>query len=113
MKQQTQKPTRRRFSPGEKAKILKLHLVEGRPISSVCEECRVSPSQFYSWQALLFGNAESVFDRPRGPKPTDRAAEIERLQANLRAKDAVIAELMEEYLKAKKNLGRTREHTCL
>ena len=78
MKQQTQKPTRRRFSPGEKAKILKLHLVEGRPISSVCEEFRISPSQFYSWQALLFGNAESVFDRPRGRKGSPEKNLVQR-----------------------------------
>ena len=113
MNNQTQKPnTRRHFSSAEKSKILKLHLVEGRPISSVCEEFHLQPSQFYSWQALLFEKAEKVFDRSRGPKPSDRSAEIERLESKVREKDEVIAELMGEYLKAKKRLGRTREHAC-
>lgn len=106
MKKQNQKPnTRRQFSAAEKSKILKLHLVEGRPISAVCEQFELSPSQFYSWQALLFEKAEKVFDRPRGPKASDRSAEIERLEAKVRQKDEVIAELMAEYLSAKKNTG--------
>ena len=106
MKKKNQKPnTRRQCSAAEKSKILKLHLVEGRPISSVCDEFDLSPSQFYSWQALLFEKADKVFDRARGPKPGDRNAEIERLEAKVRQKDEVIAELMAEYLSAKKKTG--------
>jgi transposase-like protein len=106
LKKQTQKSnTRRRFSAAEKSKILKLHLVEGRSISSVCEEFEIQPSQFYSWQALLFEKAENVFDRPRGPKPSDHSAEVKRLESRVREKDEVIAELMAEYLKAKKKTG--------
>lgn len=97
--------TRRQFSAAEKSKILKLHLVEGRPISSVCDEFNLSPSRFYSWQAQLFERADKVFDRARGHKPSDRNAEIERLEAKVRQKDEVIAELMAEYLSAKKKSG--------
>ena len=108
MKKQTQKPnTRRRFSSAEKSKILKLHLVEGRTISSVCEEFEIQPSLFYSWQALLFEKAEKVFDSPRGPKPSDRKVEIEHLESRVREKDEVIAELMAEYLKTKKKTGES------
>lgn len=105
MKKQTQKTTRRRFSASEKSKILKLHLVEGRPISSVCEEHSISPSRFYAWQALLFQNADNVFDRTRGPRPTAQTDEIKRLEAKIRDKDGVIADLMAEYLKGKKKTG--------
>jgi transposase-like protein len=105
VKKQTQKTTRRRFGASEKSKILKLHLVEGRPISSVCEEHSISPSRFYSWQALLFQNADNVFDRTRGPKLTAQTDEIKRLEATVREKDGVIAELMAEYLKGKKKIG--------
>ena len=106
MKKQNQKPnTRRQFSAAEKSKILKLHLVEGQPISSVCDEFDLSPSRFYAWQAQLFEKADKVFDRNRGPKPSDRNAEIERLEAKVRQKDEVIAELMAEYLSAKKKIG--------
>ena len=106
MKRPKSKPTtRRRFSAAEKSKILKLHLVEGRPISEVCDEFEIAPSQFYGWQTQLFQNAENVFDRPRGPKPSERADEISSLESKVREKDEVIAELMAEYLKAKKKTG--------
>jgi transposase-like protein len=111
VKRRTQTNTRRRFSPTEKSKILKLHLVEGRPISDVCEEYGITPSQFYGWQALLFQNSERVFDRNRGPRPSASEEKIKRLEAKIGEKDQVIAELMAEYLKAKKRLGRTRERT--
>ena len=105
MKKKTQENTRRRFSPTEKSKILKLHLVEGRPISEVCEEHDITPSQFYAWQALLFQNAERAFDRKRGPKPSAADEKVKQLETKIGEKDQVIAELMAEYLKTKKKTG--------
>lgn len=105
MKKKTQTNTRRRFSPSEKSKILKFHLVEGRPISDVCEEHGITPSQFYGWQALLFENSDRVFDRNRGPKPLASEERIKRLEEKIGEKDQVIAELMAEYLKSKKKIG--------
>jgi transposase-like protein len=105
LKKSTSKASRRRFSPAEKSKILKLHLVEGRPISGICDEFQIAASQFYQWQAQLFQNAENVFDRPRGPKPSERSEELRELEAKVRQKDEVIAELMAEYLKVKKKTG--------
>ncbi len=104
MKSKTQN-TRRRFRPAEKSIILKLHLVEGRPISEVCEEHDITPSQFYSWQALLFQNAEKAFDRNCGPKPAASEEKVKKLEAKIGEKDQVIAELMVEYLKIKKKTG--------
>lgn len=105
MKDKNQTNTRRRFSPSEKSKILKLHLVEGRPISEICEEYGITPSLFYGWQALLFQNSERVFDRNRGPKSSTGEEKIRSLEAKIGEKDQVIAELMAEYLKAKKKTG--------
>lgn len=98
---------RRRFAAGEKAKVLKRHFIEKQPISVICEDAHIQPSQFYDWQNLLFTNAECVFERQRrGPKPTDTgAARITQLEAKVREKDEVIAELMAEYLKIKKKTG--------
>ena len=45
---------RRHFSPREKVKILRLHLLEGRPVSAVCEEHGIHPTLFYQWQKALF-----------------------------------------------------------
>ncbi|MDA0814808.1 MAG: hypothetical protein O3C21_20715 [Verrucomicrobia bacterium] len=56
---------------------------------------------------MLFTNAERVFDRQqRGPKSAETgAARIAQLEAKVREKDEVIAELMAEYLKIKKKTG--------
>ncbi len=42
--------TRRHFSPEDKIKILRLHLLEKLPISEVCEKHQITPTQFYQWQ---------------------------------------------------------------
>ena len=105
MKKPSKNSTRRRFKTVEKIKILKQHLVEGRPLSDVCDEHEIQPSRFYDWQTQLFQNATMIFDGPRGPKPTDSGNKLKKLEAKVREKDEVIAELMAEYLKAKKKTG--------
>ena len=107
MKKPTKKTTRRHFKTAEKIKILKRHLVEGQPISEVCDEHGIQPSRFYSWQTQLFQNATMIFDGPRGPKPSAQAEKLDRLEAKVREKDEVIAELMAEYLKIKKKTGES------
>lgn len=99
------KSTRRRFSAAEKSKALKRHLVEGIPISKVCDDLQIKPSQFYQWQAQVFQNLENLFDRPRGPKPSEHSEQLIQLENKVREKDEVIAELMAEYLKVKKKTG--------
>ena len=105
MTKPSKESTRRRFNATEKVKILKRHLVDRQPISEVCDEHAIQPSRFYTWQTHLFQNADVVFDAPRGPKPTAEAEQIKRLEAKVREKDEVIAELMAEYLQIKKKTG--------
>ena len=105
MKRDKNTSTRRRFSPAEKSKILKQHFVEGKAISDVCEEHQIAASQFYQWQNQLFTKADTAFETKRGPKPKDGSEQIRQLEAKVRQKDEVIAELMAEYLKAKKKTG--------
>ena len=47
-----------------------------------------------------------IFDGPRGPKP-EPGEKLKQLEAKVREKDEVIAELMAEYLKAKKKTGES------
>jgi transposase len=94
---------RRHFSPDEKVAIVKRHLVDGVPISNLCDEYRIQPTQFYQWQKQLFENGAAAFQRngkAAGPSPHER--KIERLEAKLVAKNEVIAELMEECVNLKK-----------
>ena len=99
--------TRRHFSVPEKVAILKRHLLEGTAISTLCDEVGINPTVFYSWQRLLFENAHLAFENGRRSKVAEDAKEkkIEQLEAKLQRKNEVLAELMEEHTKLKKDLG--------
>ncbi|MBM4093715.1 MAG: transposase [Planctomycetes bacterium] len=106
--------TRRHFGADQKAAILKRYLVEKVPLSDLCDEYGIQPNQIYQWQAALFENASAVLDRAgrRGRPATlaeRRIAELEeqlrRKEAKLQQKNEVIAELMEENIRAKKANG--------
>jgi transposase-like protein len=99
---------RRHFSPEQKVAILKQHLVDGVPISELCDRHRIQPTQFYLWQKQLFEHGAAAFERKTkqtGPSPERR--QIEALQAKLLTKNEVIAELMEECVGLKKLNGAT------
>lgn len=94
---------RRHFTPDQKVAIVKRHLVDGVPISDLCDEHHLLPTQFYQWQKQLFENGSAAFERkgkPPGPSPQER--KIQQLQAKLVTKNEVIAELMEENVHLKK-----------
>jgi transposase len=98
---------RRHLSVPEKVAILKRHLLEGIPVSKLCDEVGVKPTVFYSWQKLLFENAHLAFENGRKSKVAEDAKEkkIEQLEAKVQRKNEVLAELMEEHTKLKKDLG--------
>lgn len=99
--------TRRHFSAADKVAILKRHLLEGTPVSQLCDEYGIKLNLFYSWQKLLFENAQASFDNGRRSRSAenDKDEKIERLEAKLKRKNEVLAELMEEHAQLRKNLG--------
>lgn len=109
----SEKRQRRHFTGQQKASIVKAHLVDGVPISELCDKHQIQPTQFYLWQKQLFENAEAAFESKTGRggrkgKTTGQSVDerkIEQLQAKLANKNEVIAELMEENVKAKKECG--------
>ena len=99
---------RRNFSGAEKMAILREHLIEKAPVSEVCEKHGVQPTLFYTWQKKLFEEGAAVFEQPRAKSPRQQAAEqrkIDALEAKIRNKDEVLAELMSEHVALKKSLG--------
>jgi transposase-like protein len=100
------KAQRRQFSTEQKVALLRRHLIDGVPVSQLCEEAAIQPSLFYHWQQLLFENASRAFERPQPstqkPKVDERVAFLEK---RLARKDEVIAEISEEFVKLKKVLG--------
>ena len=65
------KQQRRHFSAAEKAKILRLHLLEGKAISSLCEEYGIVPSLFYTWQKVFFEQGSRAFEGSGPPERTE------------------------------------------
>ena len=107
---------RKRLSGAEKIAIVKRYLVERIPISDLCDEHGLQPSQIYRWQAAIFEHGAEVFDLKRGRQAKAaesakdaRIAKLEAVVAHKEAKIAqkneVISELMEENVLAKKASG--------
>jgi len=46
--------------------IVHKHLIGKVPISDLCDEFGLQPTQVYQWKKQIFENAESVFDKPAG-----------------------------------------------
>ena len=86
--------------------LLKKHLLDKMPVSSLCEEHELKASVFYSWQKELFDRSDRIFGAAKAKQvDTKYQARIKQLEAKLCQKNEVLAELMEEHLVLKKNLG--------
>lgn len=98
---------RRHLNPQEKIAALKRHLLEGVPVSTICDELDIAPTLFYRWQKELFENGHVVFENGRKAKAVEDAKDekIQKLEAKLQRKNEVMAELMEAHTQSKKNNG--------
>jgi transposase len=97
---------RRKYSGPEKVKILRLHLLEHKPISEVCEEQGIHPTLFYKWQKEFFENGAAAFERqPRSSMGIDYQKEVTALKERLQRRAEVLSEVTEEMVRLKKELG--------
>ena len=98
---------RKHYSGSEKMAILREHLIEGVPISEVCEKHGLQPTVFYAWQKKLFEGGAAVFESggPGRRQSDGQARRIEALEAKLAQKNEVVAELLAEHVALKKSLG--------
>jgi len=81
------KKQRKHYTAEEKVAILRRHLVEGVPISELCDQLELQPTVFYRWQKEFFENGAAAFQQ-RG-----------------RSNHQVLAELMAEHVALKKRVG--------
>ena len=95
---------RRHFAGTEKVAILKRHLLDKVPVSNLCDELDVYPTQFYAWLKEFFENGHAAFDNGRKHKAVEDAnvKKIEQLEAKLHRRDTVLAEFMEAHTELKK-----------
>ena len=99
---------RRHFTPEQKVALLRLHLLEKKPVSDICQEHNLAVNLFYLWQKQLFENGTAAFEnsgkhRKAGQDAKDR--KIAAPQDKLQRKNEVLSELMEEHTQLKKELG--------
>ena len=100
------KRMRRRYTPEQKAALVRQHVVDKKPVSEICSAAQLQPSVFYKWERDLLEAAPSVFAGHRAPsREQELEAKIAALEVKLARKDAIIAEVSEEYVKLKKHLG--------
>jgi transposase-like protein len=101
---------RKYFTPEQKVAIVRRHLLENVPVSDLCDEFGIHATQFYSWQKQLFEGAAQVFERRpnkanRRRQQDAQAKKIQQLEDKLQKKNEVVAELLEEHVQLKKELG--------
>ena len=96
---------RRHLSADQKVAVLKRYLVEKTPISELCDEYGIQPSQVYQWQKRLFESGAAAFERTNRRAEEAQERKVAALETKLQQKNEVIAELMEEHVQLKKSLG--------
>jgi transposase len=96
---------RKNSAPVEKVAILRRHLIDHVPVSDLCDEHQLSPTLFYQWQKQFFENGPAAFERKSAAPEGHLLRTIAALRDELRRKDEVVSELMEEHIKLKKELG--------
>jgi transposase-like protein len=100
------KRPRRHHTPEQKAALLRRHLLDKVPVSQICNENDLQPSVFYDWLHQLLERAPAAFTSPRTTSHEHQLEQkVTALQDKLARKDAVIAEISEEYVQLKKSLG--------
>ena len=97
---------RRSFTPEQKVALLRLHLLEKKPVSDICQENNLGVNLFYLWQKQFFENGTTAFERSKNASPeAQHLRTIAALRDKLQRKNEVVAELMEEHIKLKKEFG--------
>jgi len=99
--------TRRFFTPEQKAEIVRRHLSGKEAVSDLADEFGIQPTLIHNWVNQVLAQAERAFERPTTKRRQEDAREqkIARLEAKLSNKNEVIAELMQEHVQLKKELG--------
>jgi len=102
--------TRRSFTVAQKVAVVRRHLAGREKVSDLADELHVQPGLIYLWVRQALEQVERAFEaegNARSARRTEDAKDrkIEQLQTKLVQKNEVIAELLEENVRAKKSIG--------
>lgn len=91
-----------RFSAEQKLSIVKQHLLDGVPVTEVCRRNGIRPDDYYRWQSQLFaGGAIALSQNSTNSDDSKDNHTVEKLEDKLEAKNEVISDLLEEWLRQK------------
>ena len=99
--ERTYEETTEACTPDEKVAILRRHLLDKEPISTLCDELGLQHTVFYRWQREFFGNEAAAFEQKRPTNPSAEQERIAYLEKKIRTKDEVLA----EHVALKKEIG--------
>ena len=103
-------PKRKHLTPEQKVAVVRRQLVEHEPVSNLCDEYGIHPTQYYNWQKQFFENGSVVFERKPNKANQRRQKDaqqkkIAELEQRIEKKNEVVAELLEEHVQLKKERG--------
>lgn len=101
------KKHRKHHTSQDKVAILRRHLLEHVPVSDLCDEYDLHPTAFYRWQKEFFEKGVAAFERESGRGQSRYERRIKALEDKVQRKNEVLAELMEEHVQLKKELGES------
>lgn len=92
--------------------MVREHLLDGVPVSAIVDQHKIHAVQYAPWQKQRFEEGAVVFERKANGHNVRRQEsakdeKIERLEAKSPQKNDVMAKLLEEHIKLKKELGGT------
>ena len=96
---------RKTYTPDEKVGIIRKHLVDGVAVSDLCDEHGLHPTVYYRWQKGFFEGGAAAFAKESDRQISGLRERLADAEAQLARKNEVLAEVMEEYVRCKKNGG--------
>jgi transposase len=85
--------------------ILKRHFVDNIAVLDLCDKHEMPPNVFYRWQSQFFEGGAAVFEQESSREFGRLKRKVAALEERLACKDAVLAEITEEYVRCKRNNG--------
>ena len=96
---------RRNFTADQKVSFIRKHLIDKVAVSDICDDAGINVSQFYRWQTEFFENGANSFTKESNSKLKRSESKNSELSSTVTEKNGVIAELVEENIRLKKQRG--------
>ena len=94
---------RKTYTPEEKVGIIRGHLLDGVAVSDLCDRHDLNPTIYYRWQKEFFEGGAAAFAKESNRQVSGLKRRLAEAEEQLSRKNEVLAEVMEEYVRCKKN----------